>query len=141
MKTSQYAFTVEYLKLSKEEQDINDDAIEKYRKIWWYNTRIKSVGGLRLTDAGLKYLQKYNGKLFLITFPEPINLSGQILIALDNIIDCPYHISSKMLYVTDELQCAEVALYQDCLDVYLKSIIKQFRKVRNENQPSINTRN
>ena len=130
MNTHQYDFTVKYLSLSKEEKDIDSETIEKYRKIWWYNTRIKNVGGLRLTDAGFKYITKHNAEHYIIDFAEPLKLSAQVLITLDNTIDCPYYVTSKTLVVTSSDQCANFALYGNAVDTYIKFLTKSFYKDR-----------
>jgi len=140
MISSQTMFTNQYLKLSKEEMDIDEQIVEKYRKIWWHNTRNKAVGGLRLTDAGLKYLIKYDVKLYEITFPSPVKLTAQLLITLDNIIDCPYYISNTALTVTCEQQCTTFMIYLDHIDEYFKQLTNQHKKVRNEAQASRYTR-
>lgn len=143
MNTSQYAFTVEYLKLSKEESEIDSVAIEKYRKIWWYNTRIKEVGGLRLTDAGLKYITKYGVEHYVVTFDQPLKLSAQVLITLDNAIECPYHITSKELVVTSQYISTAFILYNGSIETYIKYLTDDLHRCRvsNENQPPVRTRN
>lgn len=142
MNTPQYNFTVEYLKLSREPSDINHETIEKYRKIWWYNIRYKSVGGLRLTNAGLKYITKYNVEKYIIDFYEPLKISSQVLITLDNLIDCPYYITSESIVVTSHDQCANFALYGNAVDVYINSLTKSLnkRRLNNENQAALGSK-
>lgn len=107
---SKTTYTRLFLKAA--EQEITDQAIESKKNIWWWNTRNKSSGGLRLTEEGLNFiLDDAKIKTYKVNFPNEIIITPQILIWLDNFIESPYFITKKNITVLTEKAAFELYLF------------------------------
>jgi hypothetical protein len=109
-----------------------DDAnIKKYSSDWWYNTRDKKEGGLRLTEAGRDFLKNnLELTLFRIKFPPDVNIyKTNILIHLDNFITCPYYLTKKYIEVTDDRKAMEISLFSGDIERY--GLIKAIERQKN----------
>lgn len=94
------------------DQTISVDQLNHVKHKWWYNVRHKAIGGLRLTDEGLKVVQEQAKiKTYTIDFPKEFAFTPQVLIWLDNFIDGPYFISRKNITVTKEKAAFELYLF------------------------------
>ena len=107
------AYTQVFLKqLGKSTSETN---LKTYMPLWWYNTRSKSQGGLRLTDEGYKIVQEIDLATYDIPYPKEMPLTTQVIIFLDQFIDCPYHLTNRSITVTNEKKAVEllfsVAIY------------------------------
>lgn len=107
------------------------DFVEKHIKLWWKNKRSKDKGGLRLTDEGLEIVRQLNIETYQISFPKNFKITTQVLIQLDQFIDCPYYLSDKYIIVTSERKAVELTLFSG--DVKLFGNAKASRKLREEN--------
>lgn len=88
------------------------EELKKYRVSWWWNVRVEEEGGLRLTDAGLEFVQTVaNIKTFEIGFPKSFEVTPQVLVWLDNFIESPYFINKKFITVLTERTALELHLY------------------------------
>lgn len=104
------SFTEVFLKSAGEPFDKNQ--ITKIKPIWWFNKRSKNVGGLRITDECLSFVQnKSQIKIYEIELPNEILLSPQILIWLDQYIDSPWHLVKRKLTVISERVAFEIYLF------------------------------
>jgi hypothetical protein len=99
-------------------KSINDSAVQEYLPLWWKNTRNKTSGGLRLTDAGFDMLTEINLATYEIPYPRDMPMSTQVIIFLDKFIDCPYYISSRAIHVTNEKKALELSLFSGDLRKY-----------------------
>jgi len=97
---------------------VNDDTVNEYLPLWWQNTREKSEGGLRLTDAGLEILKSAEITSYHIPYPKEMPITAQVIIYLDNFIDCPYHLDKTGITVTNERKAVELALFSGDLRKY-----------------------
>jgi len=124
-------FKFEYTKafLSANEENIDENIINDYKKTWWYNLREKNNSGLRLTDQGLDYIEKSNIRKYEIDLPEHLYISPQLLIWLDRFIDSPYHLSKKKITVFKEKTAFEIYLYSG--DIKKLGFMKSEAKKRN----------
>ena len=96
--------------LQAAELDHSDDDIKKHRAVWWWNVR--SVGGLRLTDQAIDFIENQaNIKVYKIKFSEQFAFTPQVLLWLDNFIECPYYINNKSIIVTKERAALELMLF------------------------------
>lgn len=90
----------------------DEKTLEKSSSIIWQNNRNKSVGGLRLTDEGLRIccevleLKKYD-----ISFPRELTITNQTMIWLDRFIDSPYYINKKSIIVFKEKTAVQLILF------------------------------
>ena len=92
--------------------------IKQYMPIWWQNTRNKQTGGLRLTDAGYELLQTIDLAVYDIPYPKDMPLTTQVIIFLDQFIDCPYYLTNRSIIVTNEKKAVELTLFSGDLRKY-----------------------
>jgi hypothetical protein len=98
---------------------VNDNTMKEYLPIWWKNSRIKTEGGLRLTEEGLKFVQeKLELQTYDVPFPLEFTITTQILIFLDKFIDCPYYLAADGLIVTNEKKAMELHLFSGDIRKY-----------------------
>ncbi len=92
--------------------EINETKFKDYKNAWWLNLRQKKDSGLRLTDQGLEFVQKYADiKTYFVEFPKDLKVTPQILVWLDNFIKSPYHITKKGITVLSEIDAFELYLF------------------------------
>lgn len=99
-------------------ESINEQNVQSIKHIWWYNIRDKDKGGLRLTTEGFDVLKKLELAVYEIPFPLDMTLTTQIIIFLDNFIDCPYYLTNKSIFVTMEKKAVELTLFSGDLRKY-----------------------
>jgi len=105
----------------------DEESIKKNKALWWYNLRSKSVGGLRLTDQGLKFIKDSEIRVYTISFPKEIMLHPQLLIWLDNQLESPYHLTRRNISVIKERAALEIYLFAGDIKKmgYAKSMAKR----------------
>lgn len=102
-------FTKIFLKqLGKSASDVS---VKEHMPLWWQNTRQKDAGGLRLTEDGFDVIKKLDITFYEIPLPHDMPLTTQVIIFLDKFIDCPYFVTNKYLYVTNEKKAVELSLF------------------------------
>lgn len=89
----------------------NDKNLKKLKMLWWQNPRIKDTGGLRLTEEGFESLKKADIKCHKIKLENPVALTNQLTIWLDNFIDCPWYLTKKEIYVFGEKTAIVLVLF------------------------------
>lgn len=104
---------LEILNLEYSEKDF-----KKSLKLWWVNFRQKDKGGLRLTDLGYHALISAGLKDYYIQFDSPIFYTNQLVIWLDQFIECPFYITKKGIYVFDEKIAVQLMLYSGNIQKY-----------------------
>ena len=91
---------------------VTPKAIKEYKAVWWWNIRNKDSGGLRMTEQGLDFIEKYAKiKTYKIDFPEQFAFTPQVLVWLDNFIDSPFFINKKYIVVMKEKAAFELYLF------------------------------
>lgn len=86
--------------------------IEKYKSVWWYNLRESNVSGLRLTDQGIEFVEKYADiKTYQIDLPKEIKITPQILVWLDHFINSPFYLGKTYIKVMSEKSAFELYLF------------------------------
>jgi hypothetical protein len=108
-----------------------DTRAKEYLPLWWQNTREKTEGGLRLTETGLDIVKRAGIATYHIPYPNDMPMTAQVMIYLDNFIDCPYHLDKKGITVTNERKAVELALFSG--DVRKYGIAKAMSRKRHEN--------
>lgn len=96
----------------------SDNAIAEYLPLWWYNTRDKDEGGLRLTNTGYEIIQEIGLTTYDVPYPKDMPMTAQIIIFLDKFIDCPYYLSKHCITVTSERKAVELGLFSGDLRKY-----------------------
>lgn len=123
-------YTEIFLKAANKPCDIK--TVRQHREQWWWNNRSKMDGGLRLTDAALKFIEEEAEiKTYPIEFPKDFVFTPQILIWLDHFIDCPYYIDKKQIIVLKEKTAFEIYLFSG--DVAKLGYNKAMSKRLNQN--------
>ena len=112
--------------LKQLDKSTDETSVKQYMPIWWQNTRSKDKGGLRLTDEGYKILQDIGLAVYDIPFPPDMPMTTQVLIFLDQFIDCPYYITNRSIIVTNEKKAVELTLFSGDLRKY--GLIKAMKR-------------
>lgn len=86
--------------------------------IWWYNTRSKTKGGLRLTDEGFAVLTQLSIETFDVTFCPEFKSSPKVLLLLDSINKTPYYIAKQDVILTDPRMVVELSLFNNDFEKY-----------------------
>ena len=110
-----------YTKIFLKQSDIavSDANIKQYMSDWWQNTRGKTEGGLRLTEDGFAFLQEnLDIQMYEIPFPRDFKFTTQTYIFLDQFITCPYYLTNRSIWVTDEKKSMELHLFSGDLRKY-----------------------
>jgi len=97
---------------------ISDANVKQYMPLWWRNTRNKHKGGLRLTEDGFDLLSEIGIEVYDIPYPKDMPLTTQVVIFLDQFIDCPYYLTNRSIYVTNEKKAVELTLFSGDLRKY-----------------------
>jgi len=88
----------------------DDKSIRKLISSWWYNPRKKEKGGLRLTDEGFARLTAHI-KAHQVMFDEPVEYTSQLIIWLDQFINCPWYVTKKEIFVFNENMAIQLVLF------------------------------
>jgi hypothetical protein len=96
----------------------NDLAVKEFMPLWWQNNRNKNTGGLRLTEAGFDILTEIDLATYDIPYPRDMPLTTQVIIFLDQFIDCPYYLTNRSITVTNEKKAVELTLFAGDLRKY-----------------------
>lgn len=109
-----------YTKIFLKELDIaiSEANVKQYMPLWWQNTRSKGTGGLRLTDDGFDILSKIGLETYDIPYPKEMPLTTQVIIFLDQFIDCPYYLTNRSITVTNQKKAVELTLFSGDLRKY-----------------------
>lgn len=90
-----------------------------YSRKWWQNNRDKNTGGLRLTESGYHFLHDdLHLKFYEIPLPRDQKINTQTIIFLDQFIDCPYYLTERAIFVSDEKKSMELYLFSGDLQKY-----------------------
>ena len=110
-----------YTKIFLKQSDIavSDANVKQYMSDWWQNIRGKTDGGLRLTEDGFDFLHdNLEIQMYEIPFPRDFKFTTQTYIFLDQFITCPYYLTNRSIWVTDEKQSMELHLFSGDLRKY-----------------------
>jgi hypothetical protein len=88
----------------------DDKSIRKLISQWWINPRQKEKGGLRLSDDGFARLTT-QFKAHKVKFDGPVDYTNQLIIRLDNFIDCPWFLAKKEIYVFNDKMAVQLVLF------------------------------
>ena len=89
----------------------DDKRVKQTIPTWWANPRQKETGGLRLTEQGFNCFQQADIKAHRIKFEQPVQYTNQLIIWLDNFIDCPWYVTNKEIYVFGEKMAVQLVLF------------------------------
>ena len=98
---------------------ISEVTLKQYMSEWWQNTRAKSQGGLRLTDAGYNFVRnELDLATYDVPFPKDFELTTNTIIWLDQFITCPYYLFKNSIVVLDERKAMELHLFSGDIKKY-----------------------
>jgi hypothetical protein len=129
-----------YTKIFLKQADKSIDAanVELHLHTLWYSRRSKKKGGLRLSDKGYEFLVR---DLELheheVPFTEQIELSPNVIIFLDQYLDCPYYLTHKSLIVFSEKAAFKLHMFSD--DIRKFGLIKAMNARKEDNEDEENT--
>jgi hypothetical protein len=106
--------------------DANDGRVRKTIPNWWFSTRQKEQGGLRLTEQGFDAFRNAGIKEYRIKFEDPIYFTNQLMIWLDHFIDCPFYLRNQDIYVFSEKMAVQLVLFSG--NIYKYSAAKASRQ-------------
>ena len=89
----------------------SDARVRKTIPTWWFSTRQKDQGGLRLTEQGFEAFQKAGIKEYRIKFEDTVYFTNQLIIWLDQLIDSPFYLRNKEIYVFNERIAVQLVLF------------------------------
>ena len=92
----------------------------KYIKIWWWN--YIDPTSLRLSQSGLKFIQKYTKiPTYQVDLPGP--LLNRTLLQMNRLLTCPYYINKHTrITLLGEQQTVMLKLHADNLQQYLDNL-------------------
>lgn len=90
--------------------DITEKNLRKLTALWWQNPRKKNKGGLRLTDEGFARISAYF-KFHKVKFENPVEYTSQLVIQLDNFIDCPWYVTNRFIFVFSDKMAVQLVLF------------------------------
>jgi hypothetical protein len=110
----------------------DDSAVKKTVAVWWQNPRKKDRGGLRLTEQGYNCIKKADIKDYEIQLPKETEWTSQLIIHLDQFIDCPFYITKKYIYVFSERMAVQLVLFSGNIQKYGLAKAKSLQKNNTE---------
>lgn len=127
------SYTLIFLKAAGKAYD--PSTVEKFRSVLWFSARLKSIGGLRLSDKGLEFVANESDiKTYAIELPKELVIGPQILIWLDQFIDCPWHLEKRTIKVLLEKNAFELYMFSG--DIKKLGIAKTMNKHLNQESPT-----
>lgn len=110
----------------------SDDNVKGSLMLWWQNTRNKDSGGLRLTEEGFDVVKKIELEHWDIPYPKEMSITPQVIIFLDQFIDCPYFLTNRSIVVTSEKKAVELSLFSGDVRKYgLIKAMTRSKKLKN----------
>lgn len=93
-------------------QTYDDQTVKNYRGKWWFSTRGKKEGGLRITDQCLEFIEiESEIKTYKIDLPKDLTIGPQVLIWLDQFLETPWHLEKRYIKVLSEKSAFELYLF------------------------------
>ena len=109
-------------------KSIDEATVKQHITIWWQNTRSKDIGGLRLTESGYKFItEELELQTYQVPYPKDFDFTTNVIIWMDQFIDCPYYLDRQGIVVTNEKKAMELHLFSGDVRKYglIKAINRQ----------------
>tara|TARA_Y100000389_G_C17468438_1_gene527943 strand:- start:5253 stop:5636 length:384 start_codon:yes stop_codon:yes gene_type:complete len=108
-------------------KSIDEATVKQHITIWWQNTRSKDIGGLRLTESGYKFItEELELQTYQVPYPKDFDFTTNVIIWMDQFIDCPYYLDRQGIVVTNEKKAMELHLFSG--DVRKYGLIKAMNR-------------
>jgi len=115
--TSKETYTKVFLK--QLDQPVNNLSVRSALAEWWRNPRTKEKGGMRLTEEGFRMMtEDLDISFYEVPYAPDMNFTTQIIIWLDNFIDCPYYLDKRSMFVTDDKKALELHMFSGDIKKY-----------------------
>ena len=117
--------------LKQLDQSINDLNLRSYMAEWWQNPRSKTTGGMRLTEEGFRMMSEdLEISFYEVPYAPDMTMTTQMIIWLDNFIDCPYYLGKRSISVTDDKKALELHMFSGDIKKYgiSKALARQEEK-------------
>ena len=111
-------YVAEQEKLSSDEK-----SIRKLLPKWWQNPRLKTTGGLKLTDEGFAYFTRHF-KSHRIRFENEVIYTNKMILRLENFITCPWYIHKKDIYVFNDKMAVQLVLFSGNITKFLDAKVR-----------------
>ena len=115
--TSKETYTKVFLKQLN--QPVNNLSVRSALAEWWRNPRSKAKGGMRLTEEGYRMMtEDLDISFYEVPYAPDMNFTTQIIIWLDNFIDCPYYLDKRSMFVSDDKKALELHMFSGDIKKY-----------------------
>jgi hypothetical protein len=104
----------------------DDKSVKKFVVQWWQNPRPKEKGGLKLTEEGFARLTT-QFKPHKVKFDQPVEYTNQLILRLDNFIECPWFVSKKEIFVFDDKMAVQLVLFSGNITKYSTAKAKSIK--------------
>lgn len=105
----------------------NEKDFKKFLALWWVSTRKKEKGGLRLTEEGFEALKKAEIECHRIRFYEPIEYTNQLIVRLDQMLNCPFYITKKEIHVFNDKLAIQLVLFNGNIQKFTTAKAKSLK--------------
>jgi hypothetical protein len=117
--------------LKESGKSIDKATVSLHSHKWWYSKRNKKRGGLRLSDEGYEFLiRDLELHEHEVPFTEHIELSPNVIIFLDQYLECPYYLTPRSLIVFSEKEAFKLHMFSD--DIRKLGLIKAMNTHKKE---------
>jgi len=103
--------------------DTDQKSLKQLNILWWQNPRNKPKGGLRFTDEGFARASTHL-KCHKVDIDDGIDYNNRLIIRLDNLIECPWYLSNKHIFLFDEKVAVQMILFSGNIDRFTNAKIK-----------------
>ena len=91
---------------------LDEESVKHHKLRWWKNPRENLDSGLTLTDEGFEFLTQTLGiKSYNIKFPKDFQFTTQVILWLDQFLDCLNYYTKKEISVFKEKKACELMLF------------------------------
>jgi hypothetical protein len=101
----------------------DDRSIRNHKRLWWQNLRVKTKGGLRLTEAGYTALCQAKIRDLKVKYDAKFEYNNQFILMLDNHIEVPWYITPKAIYVFNDRLAVQLVLFSGNIERLIRAKI------------------
>jgi hypothetical protein len=85
--------------------------LDRFQTMFWQNPRPKKEGGWRVTEFGFELLTSLDYKVYPISLPTEMVVTGQTLIYMDHYLDGPWYLHDGVLHCFKEKTAFQLILF------------------------------
>lgn len=96
-----------------------EEDVKKMMFAWWKNPRQKLDSGFSLTQEGYDFLSNtIKLKSYKVPFPKDFEWTTQVILFMDQYLDCPHYFTKKEIIVFNERRACELLLFSGDIRKY-----------------------